>query len=1081
MSRLISRAEGFERVYEAFDTVNFTAFDYATVKQSLLDYIKLTFPESFNDFIESSELVAIIETFAYVAELLAYRIDVAAHENFLPTAQRKDSILRLAKLISYTASRPKPARGLVKLTSITTSESVVDANGTQLANKTIVWNDPSNPSWKEQFLLVMNRVLDQDVGNVSPTDRFQIQDVLFEMYSLSNNSLANGVFGYSAVTNGRSVPMELVPVEYDVTQGIIERRPQNAGNFTLLYGTDGNGDGSSTTGFFCYTKQGTLQKFTTTFDGITPTQTYTIPNRNINDTDVWVNQINPTTGETLDEESGITVRRRSDIGKSGEWVPVDVAHAQNITFNTNPRRNKYEVETRDQSQVRLIFGDGEFADIPGGTFDIWARSSVDEDITISSSAVVDESSGFAYVDSQNQTQTCSFTFSLVNSLQNASAAESIEHVRSVAPAVYYTQDRMVNGKDYNVFLLQDPSIIKLRAVNRTFAGDSKYITWHDSSNTYENVKIFGNDGYLYFEDQNTSTTTSDITVSELISSYVEPLLSSTDIFVRLTSEGIAPADIRRIMLAGEKQSILDALTAAGNPASASLYFRKTDKTWFAISGNAASANPVVDLAVGSLNAAGNLDTDFWTPGALNPFIQDALIIINQPTAGRYNYTVTRTARRLTFESPTTMFWNTNSGDRVVNYDSLRSETDQIVVFQANSNHSRTALLQSNINCDVLGTALNTVGVEAGLPNQNKIIVIPADENLDNIPDNIDIQYPATAGLADVINPKITVTLQPGDADLVLTLPTYYVVGASDVSAFNITQDIAGTIQEEPDVEVSNIITVVNPYPTPGMSGAVPVTIVIEVTDYVYFTRPSISSDFIPVPPTVNNMSAYIRELSTSTSTEVLWTRRVGRHGLNFMWTHTTPRYYLVDPSPTNIVDMFVITKGFFTDLRRWIQDPSASAPRSPTPLDLRNSYNALIENKMVSDTVVLHPGRIKLMFGDKAPTALRGTFKVVRSSVTTLTDNQVKATVVSTIRNFFDISRWEFGETFYVTELIAAIHYNLRTEISSVVLVPSDASSQFGDLFQVTCQDDEVLYADINVEDVEIVTSYTPINIRLNG
>jgi len=118
MSRLISRAENWEKVYTAFNTVNFSAFDYNTIKQSLLDYVKLTFPESFNDYIESSEFVAIIESFAYVAELLAYRFDLDAHENFLPAAQRKDSILRLAKLISYTADRQLPARGLVKITSV---------------------------------------------------------------------------------------------------------------------------------------------------------------------------------------------------------------------------------------------------------------------------------------------------------------------------------------------------------------------------------------------------------------------------------------------------------------------------------------------------------------------------------------------------------------------------------------------------------------------------------------------------------------------------------------------------------------------------------------------------------------------------------------------------------------------------------------------------------------------------------------------------------------------------------------------------------------------------------------------------
>lgn len=1077
MSRIISRAEGFDRVYEAFDTINFAAFDYNTVKQSLLDYIKLTFPENFNDFIESSELIAIIETFAYVAELLAYRIDIAAHENFLPTAQRKDSVLRLAKLISYTASRPKPARGLVKITSVSTTESLVDANGTQLANRVIKWNDPSNPSWKEQFMLVMNKVLDQDIGNVSPTDRFQIQDVLFEMYSLNNVPLSNGVFTYTASSNGRSLPMELVPVEYDLNQGIIERRPHNNSNFTILYGTDGIGDGSNTTGFFCYTKQGTLRKFTTTFDGVTPTQTYVIPNRDINDTDVWVNQINPTTGEILDDTPTVTVRMRGTKGKSGEWVPVDIAHAQNITFNTNPRRTKYEIETRDHNQVRLIFGDGEFADIPGGTFDVWARSSVDEDVTISASSVVDVQAGFAYVDAHEQSQTCSFTFSLVNTLQNASAAESIEHVRSVAPAVYYTQDRMVNGKDYNVFMLQDPSIVKLRAVNRTFAGDSKHITWHDSSNTYENVKIFGNDGYLYFEDQPTVVTTSVVTISTLISAYIEPLLSSTDLFVRLVSEGVNPSSIHRILTPQEKNSITAALEAT-NPGSVSLYFRKTDSTWFAITGSGTNANPEVDLGIGSTNAAGDLSTDYWVAGSTNPFISTPLISVHQPTVGKAVYEVSRTSRRLTFESPTTLFWNTNDGDRVVNYDSLRSESDQIVIFQANSNHTRTQLLKQNVQCDILGQAINTVGSSAGQPNVNKVVIITSDENADNVPDNLSVEYPATAGLADIINPKITVTFNVGDPDLVMTLPTHYVVGAGDVTAYNITDGEPVDVVESGAGLVSNVVTIVNPYSVLG-GGGHPIEVIVTQTDYVYFTRSNISSEYVAVTTNVNNITAYAIDQSTNVAN--LWTRRVGRSSLNFMWTHTTPRYYLVDPSPTNIIDMFIITKGFFTELRRWIQEPTASAPRMPTPLDLRTSFNTLLDNKMVSDTVILHPGKVKLLFGDKAQPSLRGIFKVVRSSISTLTDNQVKTIIVSTIRNFFDLSRWEFGEAFYVTELIAAIHSQLRAEISSVVLVPTVASGQFGDLFQVTCQEDEIFYADINVEDVEIVTSYTPTNIRINS
>ncbi|MGZ8924663.1 MAG: hypothetical protein ACXW2E_02145, partial [Nitrososphaeraceae archaeon] len=583
MSRLVARAENWSKVYEAFNNINFAAFDYNTIKQSLLDYIKLYFPEGFNDYIESSEFIAIVECFAYIAELLSFRFDIDAHENFLPVAQRKDSILRLAKLISYTADRQLPARGLVKITSISTTENIIDAFGTNLANKTIKWNDINNQQWKDQFILIVNRIFNQNFGTVAPSERFQIENVLFELYDLNINPLSTGVIPYSAVVNSQSLPMELVPVEYSPREGIIERRPRSNSNFTMLYAQDGLGDISDTTGFFCYTKQGTLQRFRKNFDGVTPHQVFEIPLNDVNDTDVWINNVDPITGEIIDLPSPLLHHKRDISGISGEWIQVDLAHAQNVIFNTNPNRNKYEVETRDNNRVRILFGDGDFVDIPSGTFDFWVRTSIDQDIIVSQSSVIDVPATLTYMDLFGRVQTFSFTFSLINSLQNNSSSESIEHIRQTAPAVYYSQDRMVNGQDYNTFMLQDSSILKLRATNRTFVGDSRYNSWFDPSTTYENVKMFGQDGVIYFQEKVESTTASDISdINELIVLYIEPLLSSTDIFIHLTSYGVSPFKFRRVFNQSEKERLVEGLTPPPTPSNISLYYNLVLNEWFAV-------------------------------------------------------------------------------------------------------------------------------------------------------------------------------------------------------------------------------------------------------------------------------------------------------------------------------------------------------------------------------------------------------------------------------------------------------------------------------------------------------------------
>lgn len=1034
MSRLVARAETFERVYDAFSSINFAAFDYDTVKQSLLDYVKLYFPETFNDFIESSEFIAIVETFAYIAELIAYRVDINAHENFISTAQRKDSILRLAKLVSYTASRPLPARGLVKITSVSTTESVIDASGNDLSGRKITWNDVSNSSWKEQFILVMNKVLEQNFGTIGPTDRFQIQDVLFELYSWNLTPITSGVFTYSAAASGQTAPMELVPVEYDSSLGIIERRPENNSDFTLLYGQDGLGDGSDTTGFFCYTKQGSLQSIRTTFDGVTPNQTYDVPTTNVNDTDVWVNQVDPATGEILDTPSTLPYRKATLSGKSGEWVQVDLAHAQNVIFNTNPKRNKYETETRDNNQVRIIFGDGEFADIPSGTFDIWIRSSLDKDVVISQTSVANVPASFTYVDVYGRTQTFTFTFSLINSLQNASASEDIEHVRVTAPAVYYSQDRMVNGEDYNVFMLQDPSILKLRAINRTFAGDSKYIAWHDATGTYENVKIFGNDGIIYYEDKYESDLTPVIDINLLISAYLEPLLSSTDMFVQLSSH--AEFDLsayRRVFNDDEKLRISAALTAPPTPVQSNLYYNVTTSEWYAVK-------------VSDLDMSGNPSTLLGWP---TDYITTPLITVVQSPTLELRYTISRLARRVVFESQSTAFWNTNEAARVIDYDTLDSNRDNIIVLQANIDANRTSVLTSDWMFDVLGQEVNESGPDLALPDIHRLSTLPADTNMDGTPDNLTLM-----GLIHPIVEDVT--------DTTVTLPIYYIGGQGDVTVI----DGAGTITTE---AATNIIS--NEVYVTG-------TATIQVKEYVYFARETVLDAWVPMPTTLESMSAYILDQLADTG---LWKRYEGRSGLNFAWFHRSPFYHLVDPSPTNIIDSFIITKGYYMSLKRWLEDPQATQPTAPTPLDLRTSYDYLLDNRMISDTVVLHPGNIKLLFGSKAAPSLQATFKVVRSVNKTLTDNQVKTTIVTTIRNFFDIATWEFGETFYVTELIAAIHAALPSDISSVVIVPTLSNSQFGDLFQVIAREDEIFYPDISVDNVEVVAGYTATNLRLNG
>lgn len=1023
MSRIISRAESFETVYQAFENINFAAFDYETIKQSMIDYVRLYFPENYNDYIESSEFIPFLELFAYLGETYAYRIDVAAHENFLSTAQRKQNILRLAKLISYNPSRNIPARGLVKIASVITTEAIFDSNGNNLSNLRISWNDANNPNWREQFFLVMNRILEQDFGTVLPKDRVQVDNVLFELYTLKNNTLASGVIPYTVSVSGKTFPMEMVPVEL-TENGPQERRPENNSRFTFLYGSDGLGDASDTTGFFAFTKQGTLQRISQSYDGITPNQTTNLGVSNINETDVWVNQVDSTTGEIIDDGSVSGYR-------SGEWIQVDIAHAQNIVFNTNTVRNKYEIETLEDDNVRLIFGDGEFANIPSGTYEIWVRTSANDTVIVPQNTVINRQSSLTYLDSNSLVQTFTFTYSLINTLQNASPSEDIEHIRRIAPAVYYTQDRMVNARDYNTFMLQDPSILKLRAVNRTYAGDSKYLVWNDPREAYQDVKLFGDDLAIYYKPSTTAFEVPSVTGTNLLSDHIEPLLSTIDVFLKLST--LPAYNTRRSFTSTERANILAVLDPTlpnpPLPVNEEVYIFHGEQT------------PGSGIWWNAVRATVGLPVGFTTTDIVFYAIRDIDNV----------WTVTYSKVRMIVESPTTKFWNTNSGTQTITFDTLNAIDDQIVILKANTDGDRTGVLSSNIHFPILGQENG----DDGLPNIHQLRVVPSDTNGDSTPDNIT--------LSELLNPSVTTTIT---ATLVLPVP--FIVGASDITVTGDVDDMTivwtevGAVDSISDqVNISDLGT--------------NTTVTVTATEYVYLTRASVLDPWELAPNNETTMINYVADLSGTTH---LYARYPGRDQLNFMWSHVAQNFNLVDPSTTNIIDMFVIPRGYYTGMKNWLDGVTTTPPTLPTPYQLRTDYAALLNNKMISDTVVMHPGNFKVLFGDKAPQELRAKFKITKSSNKNLTDNQIKVKVVSTIRQFFSINQWEFGETFYFTELAAAIHNNLSTHISSVVLVPTSSQHFFGDLFQVFVREDEILIPDISVEDIEIVESLNPVVLR---
>jgi hypothetical protein len=1171
--RNTNSAETWDKIYDAFDKVNFVAYDFNTIKASLVDYIKIYYPEYFNDLIDSNELFIMIDAFAFIAEQLAYRVDMVGHENFITTAQRKQSILKLAKLISYKPTRNIPLRGLVKFTSITSTERVIDSRGIDLSETTIKWNDANNTNWKEQFMLLLNRVMTSNFGQ--PQKTFEINDVQMEIYGLNTDGFKNGVIGYQANAGLDTYPMELVPADLD-ENGPYEREPDLTTPFSFVYSNDGNGDASDLTGFLAYTKQGALTRVDISIDAQLPNRELKFAPQNVNHTDVWVQQ--------LDANSNVSVR----------WQQIDNISEQNLIFNDSSSRKKFEVNTLENDQISVLFGDGDFVDAPIGNFRVWMRQSANRNISIQRSKVIDSPFTFKYVSAAGNSESCTITFSLTNTLQNGAASETTEHIRQAAPATYYSQNRMVNGQDYNTYMLKDQSILRIQSINRTFAGQPKYIDWNDASGSYENVKIFGDDARMEYQLGIESLTVSS-SGQALVDSVIEPILKKTGV-VSLISHVVASTPALKGVITPVRRSFIEDNRAmyknvnntsvqliSGVSADGSLkektaiqavidrhyygeplsFVEGTDGSVWAKIPNP-DTSPMDDGKIYAMSVPRTVDgVNKYPPGDVGSGLQP---IAEQEYFGlRYNPMMKGIGNGTLVINTSNPSWkivgevwtievladkvsfSVRSSIRGTFATGLIGQTYQINPANASLSTDFFTLTNGSVAFEpgdsfVIDTAsggfsyrTNTYPNAGGifLPNgcinlngyweiisYNELthyaggIVNPGDENLftpsnssliqkqhswtifvkkvRNTQTNVVTGYEIHHRTLDLIVQSNNTKFWFNESDKILDYSTKKTV-FDNIKILRSNKDSAGLLfvnsqiydvvaaikDSNGNVQVNKLSILPSDMLQESSSGdlipdrALQFELVSE-GNYKYF--------YLSDPTTIISNPGGTWEDGSFVDTTFTYGRSQfldnAGEGLDFMWSHYASQHNIIDGSPTNIIDAYVLTRGYYDNVTNYVRGLTAVKPIPPTSLELRNAYGYMIKNKMLSDTLVMHSGKIKLLFGSLAEPQLRASIKVVKSMSASISNERIKEEILKVVNTYFDILNWDFGESFYATELISLIHQRLPGDVAGVVLVPTYSSNSFGDMLTVTSGLDEILQSCLQMSDIEIVDAFSPTVIR---
>lgn len=1032
--------QDWTKIYQTFTNADFTSYDFETLRNSMITYLKTYYPETFNDFLESSEYLALIDMIAFLGQSLAFRTDLNARENFLDTAQRRDSILKLARMLSYNPQRNTGASGLLKIDSIQTTESLTDSDGINLANAVINWNDLTNDNWLEQFTTVLNAALVSSQAVGKPGNSQTINSVKTDEYTIALNTNTLPIAPFSSTIQGSTVAFEAVSATSVGQSYIYESDPTNIGAFNILYRNDNNGNGSNNTGFFLYFKQGKLNATEFNITNAIPNNYVTIATNNINNNDHWLYKL--------------------DVNKnvSEAWTNVPALGGINVIYNQLTQKNLYQINTRTGDQVDLVFGDGSFANIPQGQFRFYYRTSAGTTYSITPDDLATVSVAFSYISKKNRVETLTVTASLKYTVTNANAAPSLSSIKSSAPQQYYTQNRMITAEDYNIFPQTNfSSIQKIKAVNRTSSGVSLYLDALDPTGSFSSTNIFGDDGTISYDAANGSKQFDFLTDNDIYSAVynqIIPIINSTEIrnhyygnvslFPRYTADTatVTGGNIKFI------QNTVSTTSSSG-------FLANVGNVTLQVGANVASNLKYVDVGA---------SLQFSAPLGYH-FDKDHRLIAGNTLSNigdtlNFYATVTSVVPETELNKPNLVTFGT-----VVPTGAILSDVNLLgknAIIPAYKNDLSTDLISTII------TQIKTL-LNFGLRYNTTKRVTPTGSYgvWENIP-------PSEIGTATDWVLKFTYN---NGLYTINYRSLKYVFASAGNTKFYFDPTIR-VYNSATGTNVDDIIKILKINTKPGATTPLDNDVVWEIyntiTDpdgYVDKNRvlvrvPTTQTEYVP-----DNPDLYKTVANVATN----------RSSLYFQYKHNVPGRSRIDPTPVNIVDIYVLTSTYSNDYINYLRDLTGTVtePDLPTSTSLETAYNNLDNYKAVSDTIVFNPAKFKPLFGAKADASLRARFQVVKNPAVNVTDNEIKSQLISAVNQYFDVSNWDFGETFYFSELAAYLHSALAPNISSVLIVPASNNLVFGNYFQINAEPWEIITSAATVNDVDIISAVTAAQLNL--
>jgi hypothetical protein len=1117
-------AEDWKRIYQSFRNADFQSYDFENLRRVMIQYIRENYPEDFNDYIESSEYLALIDLIAFLGQSLAFRTDLNARDNFLELSERRESILRLARLLSYNAKRNIAGSGLLKFTTVSTTENVYDSNGRNLSGQVVGWNDPANSNWYDQFIKVVNAALPSSRQFGNPDDKDTVYGIPTEQYRFQSNNTDVPVYGFSKTVDGRNMTFEVVST--GLSDGTIVEEPPLVGNrLAFLYRNDGKGNGSSNTGFFLHFRQGLLNQGVFTIDQPATNESIDIDAININNDDVWLYRL---------DQNGL---------ETEYWDKVPALEGNNVIYNSLKKtiRNIYGVITRAGDRISLIFSDGTFGNLPKGSFRVYYRTSNGISYVINPRDIRNVSLEIPYVSNTGQAQTLTVSLALQSSVANASETESNTSIKANAPATYYTQNRMITGEDYNISpLAVNQEIVKVKAINRSSSGISRYFDLVDPTGKYSKTNLFGDDGALYREEFFDSFRFQYLSRSDIeavIYNQLSEVLESNSLrdfyyskFFKIATDSLNVSWYARTsetnMSTGYIGDTLDATPyKTGSNTGTNLrfitagallkfvapegkYFDKRNNNQL-VTGTPTEKHStktlwckVVSVAGDGTNSGTGILSDGSGPVVLNDIIPSSALLSQIIPVWRTTIESNTIATMVDL-----IFANKPFGLR---YD-IETKTWKII-FEVNLNTSNNFSLgkqgdNSNQQLDSSWLVLFTTDTEFYTVKSRRLrYIFESDAQIRFFYDASDKIYDTRTNT--VVKDKIkilNINTQPDstspftfDRDWEITEEFKGLDGYVDTKKIQIT---FSDTDDDSIVDDPNLFEdIVDPITDPLNKYVILERYEVQTgqEDYRWVSNSAQTVLILNSESDLSALSLYtngqyfyfvdtdtVKQLNTTTAELTVsldYKVYVGRQNLKFQYIHNADYESRIDPGLTNLIDVFLLTKQYDRTFRQWIKGSLATEPLPPSTDYLYNLMSGQLNKiKSISDEIIYHPVKYKVLFGEKASSDVQATFKVIKNDEVVISDNDVKSRVLSAINEFFSLENWDFGDSFYFSELSTYVMNRLAPNIVNFIIVPKQNNLTFGSLYEIRAEKDQIFINGASIDDVEIISAITASKIKSAG